>query len=127
MDQRIKAGERDAGSPALATSAASRWGDDAPKVKPMKTVPSQISSLFERHTSLHGFSVRGRNDVPDSCPRNDEDEDLFVGDVGVSPAVSAAQYREIFEAVVAALAEVLSEEPEAADELRGRTFARTLH
>ena len=93
----------------------------------MKTMPSQISSLFERHATLYGFSVRGRNDVPDSCPRSDEDEDLFVGDVGVSPAVSAAQYREIFEAVVAALAEVVSEEPEAADELRGRTFARTLH
>jgi hypothetical protein len=93
----------------------------------MKTVPSQISSLFERHASLHGFSVRGGNDVPDSCPRHDDGEDLFVGDVGVAPAVSAAQYAEIFEAVVTALAEVVSEEPDAAEELRGRTFARTLH
>jgi len=93
----------------------------------MKTVPSQISSLFERHASLYGFSVRGSADVPDSCPRNDDGEDLFVGDVGVSAAVSQAQYAEIFEAVVAALAEVVSEQPDAAEELRGRTFARTLH
>ena len=92
----------------------------------MKTVPSQISSLFERHASLYGSSVRGRADVPDSCPHADG-EDLFVGDVGVSPVVSAAQFAEIFEAVVAALAEVVSEQPDAAEELRGRTFARTLH
>ena len=93
----------------------------------MKTVPSQISSLFERHASLCGFSVRSSSDVPDNCPREDDGADLFVGDVGVTPAVSAAQYAEIFEAVVAALAEVVSERPDAADELRGRTFARTLH
>ena len=93
----------------------------------MKTVPSQISTLFDRHACLHGFSIRGSADVPDNCPRNDDGEDLCVGDVGVSPAVSAAQYAEIFEAVVAALAEVVSEQPDAADELRGRTFARTLH
>ena len=66
-------------------------------------------------------------EVPDSCPRNADGEDLFVGDVGISPVVSAAQYVEIFEAVVAALAEVVSEQPEAAEELRGRTFARRLH
>jgi hypothetical protein len=93
----------------------------------MKTVPLQISSLFERHAALYGFSVRGGNDVPDSCPRDADGEDLFVGDVGVSPAVSAAQFAEIFEAVVAALAEVVSEQPDAAEALRGRTFARTLH
>jgi hypothetical protein len=60
-------------------------------------------------------------------PREADGEDLFVGDVGISPAVSAAQFAEIFEAVVSALAEVVSEQPDAADELRGRTFARTLH
>jgi hypothetical protein len=93
----------------------------------MKSVPLQISSLFQRHAALYGFSVRGRADVPDSCPRDDDGEDLFVGDVGIAPAVSAAQYAEIFEAVVAALTEVVAEQPDAADELRGRTFARTLH
>ena len=90
----------------------------------MKTVPSQISSLFERHASLYGFSVRGRDEVPDNCPRNAEGEDLFVGDVGVSPVLSAAQYREIFEAVVAALAEVISEEPDAAEPWRCARRAR---
>jgi hypothetical protein len=93
----------------------------------MKTMPSQITGLFERHDSLYGFSVRGSSDVPDNCPRKEDGEDLFVGDMGVSPAVTQAQYAEIFEAVVAALAEVLSERPDAIEELRGRTFARTLH
>ena len=66
--------------------------------------------------------MRGGNDVPDSYPRNTDGEDLFVGDVGVSSAVSQAQYAEIFEAVVAALAELVSEQPHAADR-RGREDA----
>jgi len=54
-------------------------------------------------------------------------DQLFVGDIGISPAINAAQYAEIFQEVVAALSEVLAEEPEAAESLRGRTFARVLH
>jgi phosphotransacetylase len=93
----------------------------------MKTVPSQIASLFERNAALSGFSVRGLDEIPDSCPRSGDDSELFVGDIGISPAINAEQYAEIFQEVVATLAEVLSEEPEAAESLRGRTFARVLH
>ena len=82
----------------------------------METLPSQIASLFARHAALAGFSVRGG-----------AADQLFVGDIGISPAINAAQYAEIFQEVVAALSEVLAEEPEAAESLRGRTFARVLH
>jgi hypothetical protein len=93
----------------------------------MEALPSQIASLFERQPALWGFSVRGRDEVPDHCSRADDEDPLFVGDIGISPAINAEQYAEIFEEVVAALVELLSEEPEAAEILRGRTFARVLH
>lgn len=93
----------------------------------MEPLPPQIASLFERHAALCGFSVRGPHDIPDSCPRAEDAAPLFVGDVSISPEVDAKQYDEIFKEVLAALSELLFEQPEAADSLRGRTFARVLH
>jgi hypothetical protein len=90
-------------------------------------IPSRIASLFEREPALCGFSVRGADQVPDSCPREDDDDPLFVGDVGISPLVDAEQYLAIFKEVVATVTELLAEEPQAAAVLRGRTFARVLH
>lgn len=91
-------------------------------------LPSQIESLFMRYPALCGFSVRGLDELPDTCPRSgDSDCELFVGDIGISPALSREQFGEIFREIVAALAEVLAEEPEAEEILRGRTFARVLH
>jgi hypothetical protein len=91
-------------------------------------LPSQIESLFTRHPALCGFSVRGADEVPDNCPRSGEDaSELFVGDIGVSPALPDEQFGEIFDDIVAAVAEVLAEAPQAGDNLRGRTFARALH
>lgn len=93
----------------------------------MKTsLPWQIESLFARHPDLWGFSVRGVTDVPDSCPRAG-DEELFVGDVGISPAISAEQFGEIPQEITTILGELLSEELELGESLCGRTFARTLH
>lgn len=92
-----------------------------------RELPSQIESLFSRHPALCGFSVRGLDEVPDNCPRGDEHSGLFVGDVGVSPNLSDEEAGEILDEIVAAVADVLAEEPEAGDSLRGRTFARSLH
>lgn len=93
----------------------------------MKPVPTQIVSLFERNAALCGFSVRGRGEIPDNIPTTDDEGELFVGDIGISPAVSEAQYAEIFEEVVAAVTEVLAEDGDANGLLRDRTFARALH
>lgn len=94
----------------------------------MKSVlPSQIESLFSRHPALCGFSVLGLEDVPDNCPRGDGDSGFFVGDVGVSPELPDDQMKEIFQEIVAAVADLLTEEPEAGESVRGRTFARVLH
>lgn len=75
----------------------------------------QVESLFERCPELWGFSVRSEND------------ELFVSDVGIAPRLSAHQYGEIFQDIARTLADVLEEEPEACQFLKGRTFARTLH
>ena len=93
----------------------------------MKSLPPQIADLFERHAALSGFSVRGCEEIPDNCPRSGDDAELFVGDIGISPALNAEQYGEIFQELVVALAELIDEEPGAIEELRGRTFARVLH
>ena len=85
-------------------------------------LPAPIEALFARHPALYGFSVRGLDEV-----RSGNDHELFIDDIGISPALSAEQYGEIFHEIVAALAELLTEEPEAGEVLRGRTFARVLH
>lgn len=93
----------------------------------MRPVPPQITSLFERNAALCGFSVRGRGEIPDNIPTTEDEGELFVGDIGISPAVSEKQYAEIFEEVVAAVTEVMAEGEDASSLLRDRTFARALH
>ena len=46
---------------------------------------------------------------------------------GAVPRLSAEQYGEIFEQIAASLAELMDDEPDSADWLAGRTFARVLH
>ena len=75
----------------------------------------QVESLFSRCPELWGFSVRTEND------------ELYVSDVGIAPRLSAQQYGEIFQDIARTLADVLEEEPEVSELLKGRTFARTLH
>jgi hypothetical protein len=88
---------------------------------------TRIEDLFDRCPALCGFSVRDPADLPDSCTRSDEGSDLFVTDIGISPRLGADQYGEIFNEIFSTLSELLAEEPEAGEKLRGRTFARTLH
>lgn len=80
-----------------------------------KDLAAQLESLFTRCPALSGFAV------------SVEDDELFLSDIGISPQLSAEHYDEIFERIATALSELLDERPEAAELLRGRTFARTLH
>jgi hypothetical protein len=103
--------------------------EPAPDSGSMNTeLPAQIEALFLRCPALCGFSVRGLEELPDNYPRSeDPGSELYVDDVGVSPALSHEQFGEIFREIAAALAELLAEKPEAGEALRGRTFARVLH
>ena len=93
----------------------------------MTELPSQIEMLFERYPALAGFSVRGAEEVPDNCPRTGDDYELFVGDIGIVATLTEEQFATMFREIVVAVAEVVAEDPDADDILRGRTFARVLH
>jgi hypothetical protein len=84
-------------------------------MKIQSQVELQVESLFARCPELCGFSVRSEND------------ELFVSDVGIAPRLSAQQYGEIYQDIARTLADLLEENPQAEELLRGRTFARTLH
>ena len=84
-------------------------------MKPQRHLQEQLQSLFTRCPDLCGFSVRT------------EAEELYVSDIGISPRLSGKQYGEIYQDIAQTLGELLEEQPEAGEWLRGRTFARTLH
>lgn len=92
-----------------------------------RSVPSEIDSLFARNPELWGFSVRDPAEVPDSYSRTGDLDELFIADVGIGPMLTMEHYVEICQQIKLTLAELLSEQPELGDALRGRTFARTLH
>ena len=81
----------------------------------MRELHQQLESLFARCPDLWGFAVR------------EDAQELYVSDIGISPRLSAEQYGEIYEDIAQTLGELLEQEPQAGDWLRGRTFARTLH
>ena len=84
-------------------------------MKTVRHLHEQLESLFARYPDLCGFSVR------------EDAQELYVSDIGISPRLSAEQYGEIYEDIAQTLGELLEEEPQAGEWLRGRTFARTLH
>ena len=84
-------------------------------MKNERQIHEQLESLFARCPDLCGFSVR------------EEAQELYVSDIGISPRLSAEQYGEIYQDIAQTLGELLEEEPQAEEWLKGRTFARTLH
>jgi hypothetical protein len=81
-------------------------------------VHAEIRTLFGLCPDLIGFSLEDWSGLP---------SELFISDIGFSAPVSEDQYGEIYDLIRAAVAEFLSERPEAFELLRRRTFARTLH
>ena len=84
-------------------------------MKTQRQIQEQVESIFARCPALCGFAVRA------------EAEELYVSDIGISPRLSAEQYGEIYQDIAQTLGELLEEEPQAGEWLRGRTFARTVH
>lgn len=79
----------------------------------MKTVDAAVNELFAAWPELYGFSVGQLEGV------------LSLEDVAADPW--GAHTAELPGEIAAALLELIDEQPEAAELLRGRTFARTLH
>lgn len=90
-------------------------------------VAIQIRALFGRCPELSGFAVRDLVSVPHDNDWSGEKPGLFVTDIGLSATVSWEELEEVYALIGTAISDVLSEQPEAFELLRGRTFARTLH
>jgi len=96
-------------------------------------VAMKIRSLFGRCPELAGFAVQDMAAVGDLVglslekDLSDEKPMLFVTDIGFSTTVSREEVEEAYTLIGTAISDVMSEQPEAFELLRGRTFARTLH
>ena len=75
---------------------------------------ARTEALFRRWPELRGFSLRADGSFSD-------------GDVTCYPALAREHTNELFEDISGALLDLVEESPEAAELLRGRTFARLLH
>ncbi|TMH65272.1 MAG: hypothetical protein E6H57_14955 [Betaproteobacteria bacterium] len=74
---------------------------------------ASVNALFRRCPALCGFAVEHQTE-------------LFVSEVTTHPS-GAAPHRELRGVIVAALAALIEECPEAGELLRERTFARVFH
>jgi hypothetical protein len=84
-------------------------------------VAAKIKRLFARCPALCGFAVQDRASLPKDVDRNRiPDADLFA-------KLDTLQYGEIYDEITLAISDLVYEQPQAYDYLRGRTFARTLH
>jgi len=77
-----------------------------------REVNDRVGTLFQRYPALCGFSVK---------------EDLSFSNVACHPALASDEAEILCEEISAALYELLEEQPEAAELLRGRTLARAFH
>ena len=78
----------------------------------LREVNDVMSTLFQRYPALCGFSVK---------------DDLRLSNVACHPALVADEAELLCEEISAALYDLVEENPEAAELLRGRTLARTFH
>lgn len=85
--------------------------DESRRQRAQAIVEEHVGALFRRMPMLSGFSVL---------------HDLEVGDVAVHTWPGYTAGREFYEELMQALADLVDERPEAAELLRGRTFARAL-
>ena len=86
-----------------------------------------IEQLFARCPELCGFSVQEKEKADADLPAEEDEAELIVTAIGISPRINAEQYGQIFEQIATTLSELLDERPESSDYLRGRTFARAVH
>ena len=90
-------------------------------------VQARMDALFIRCPTLCGFSVQDRATLPEQLTDAEiPDADLYVTEIGIFPKLSTDQYADVFDEITITLSSLVSEQPNAYDVLRGRTFARSL-
>ena len=90
----------------------------------MKTVHAAVSDIFTMHPELCGFSVQDAETLTRERVSGQLEAGLYLADVATTTYGSSEQ---LLGETSVALLELIDEDPQAVDALRGRTFARTLH
>ena len=86
-----------------------------------------VRTLFGRCPELVGFTVYDQSSFPGRANPSDQECERLIIDIGLTQTVAPAEYGEISDLISTVIGDFVSEQPEALDLLRGRTFARTLH
>ena len=90
-------------------------------------VQARVDALFIRCPTLCGFSVQDRSTLPEQLSDAQiPDADLYVTEIGIFPKLGDEQYPDIFDEITLTLSSLVTEQPNAYDVLRGRTFARRM-
>jgi hypothetical protein len=79
----------------------------------LQEIDERLETLFRRCPQLHGFAVRPDRPLP--------------WELTCQPAQHGEQAEAVLREIAQMLIDLVDERPEAAELLRGRTFARTLH
>ena len=88
---------------------------------------ARMDALFRRCPALCGFSVQEGSRITRERAADHLDGDLFLADLACHPAVDPDHFAALCDEISHALLELADEQPEAAELLPGRTFARTMH
>ena len=96
-----------------AMNALEQRGWQAPRSDCERELHAAVGGLFDRWPSLQGFSVRLEGGT-------------FLADVTVYPAASTPS-EALIDEIAVALLDLIDSRPQAAELLRQRTFARTIH
>ena len=90
----------------------------------MKTVHATVNHIFAMCPELCGFSVQDAEGLTRARVSGQLEGGLYLADVATT-TFDNSEY--LLGEIAVALLDLIDEQPEAVSELRGRTFARTLH
>ena len=96
-----------------AMNALEQRGWQAPRSDCERELHAAVGELFDRWPSLQGFAVQ-------------LEDGMFLADITIYPAASLPS-EALLDEIAAALLGLIDSRPQAADLLRHRTFARTIH
>ncbi len=86
-----------------------------------------VRALFGGCPELIGLTFHEPDRTQGDAGAPDRDSGVLVIEMGFSTPVSSREFDDVFTRVTTKIHDLVSEEPEVLDLLRGQTFARTLH
>lgn len=90
----------------------------------MKTLHATVNQIFATCPELYGFSVQDAETLSRDRVSGRLEAGLYLADVATT---THANSERLLGEIAVALLELIDEDPQAVEALRGRTFARTLH